>query len=224
VILPIRTSWIASKVWGRPITQPLRFAPGDSSLVSFTRTARCCAGPAAGASPPQPASTATFRRKLAATFRADLFYRLAVVRLRVPPLRERPEDIEPLAQHLLAQASRRFGLEGPPPLSPAALQQIVTHRWPGNVRELRNFCERLVALSGDGEAPHATPPSRDAVDETADLAFNEAKAEWVARFDVQCLTRLLERCQGNVAEAARKSGIDRVHLFRLIKKYGLRQS
>jgi len=159
-----------------------------------------------------------------ATFRADLFYRLAVVRLRVPPLRERPEDIEPLAQHLLADAARRFGLERPPPLPPAALQQIITHRWPGNVRELRNFCERLVALSGDGETPPAATPSRDAVDETGDLPFKEAKAEWVARFDVQYLTRLLERCQGNVAEAARRSGIDRVHLFRLIKKYGLRQS
>jgi two-component system, NtrC family, response regulator GlrR len=159
-----------------------------------------------------------------AIFRADLFYRLAVVRLRVPPLRERPEDIEPLAQHLLAEASRRFGLDGPPPLSPAALQQIVTHRWPGNVRELRNFCERLVALSGDREAPPAAPPSRDAVGRERRPLLQEAKAEWVARFDVQYLTRLLERCQGNVAEAARRSGIDRVHLFRLIKKYGLRQS
>jgi transcriptional regulator of acetoin/glycerol metabolism len=93
------------------------------------------------------------------------------------------------------------------------------------VRELRNFCERLVALSGDGgTAPPAAPPRRDAMDETTDLPFKEAKAEWVARFDVQYLTRLLERCQGNVAEAARRSGIDRVHLFRLIKKYGLRQS
>jgi two-component system response regulator GlrR len=160
-----------------------------------------------------------------ATFRADLFYRLAVVRLRVPPLRERPEDIEPLAQHLLGEAARRFGLERPPPLTPVAVQQLVTHRWPGNVRELRNFCERLVALSGDGEsAPAALPPSRDAMDETVDLPFKEAKAEWVARFDVEYLTRLLERCQGNVAEAARSSGMDRVHLFRLIKKYGLRQS
>ena len=160
-----------------------------------------------------------------ATFRADLFYRLAVVRLRVPPLRERPEYIEPLAQHLVAEAARRFGLDRPPPLAPAALQQLGTHRWPGNVRELRNFCERLVALSGEADASSPTvPPSRDAMDQAAELPFREAKAAWTARFDVEYLTRLLERCQGNVAEAARRSGMDRVHLFRLIKKYGLRQS
>jgi two-component system response regulator GlrR len=159
-----------------------------------------------------------------ATFRADLFYRLAVVRARIPPLRERPEDIEPLALHLLAEAARRFGLEGPPPLSPAALQQLVTHRWAGNVRELRNFCERLVALSPAGDtAPPPASPGPASADDAADLPFKEAKAEWVARFDVQYLTRLLDRCQDNVAEASRRSGIDRVHLFRLIKKYGLRQ-
>jgi transcriptional regulator of acetoin/glycerol metabolism len=57
-----------------------------------------------------------------------------------------------------------------------------------------------------------------------DLPFKEAKARWVAQFDVDYLTRLLERCQDNVAEASRRSGIDRVHLFRLIKKYGLRRA
>jgi two-component system response regulator GlrR len=155
------------------------------------------------------------------TFRADLFYRLAVVRIRVPPLRERPEDIEALATRLLADAARRFGLEQPPPLTPAALQQLATHRWPGNVRELRNFCERLVALS-PGSEPLAAAPVDASAPDIAELPFKEAKAEWIARFDVQYLTRLLERCQDNVAEASRRSGVDRVHLFRLIKKYGLR--
>jgi DNA-binding NtrC family response regulator len=157
-----------------------------------------------------------------ATFRADLFYRLAVVRVRVPPLRERAEDIEPLALALLEDAARRFGLDRPPPLPASALQQLVTHRWPGNVRELRNFCERLVALSPGEEPARAAAPGGN-TDDGDDLPFKEAKARWVAQFDVDYLTRLLERCQDNVAEASRRSGIDRVHLFRLIKKYGLRR-
>jgi transcriptional regulator with PAS, ATPase and Fis domain len=158
-----------------------------------------------------------------ATFRADLFYRLAVVRLRVPPLRERPEDVQPLALALFAEAARRFGLDQAPALSPAALQELLSHRWPGNVRELRNFCERLVALAPAG-APLAPVSSAgpEALDPITELPFKEAKAQSVAQFDVQYLTRLLERCGDNVAEASRRSGIDRVHLFRLIKKYGLR--
>jgi DNA-binding NtrC family response regulator len=166
------------------------------------------------------------------TFRPDLFYRLAVVRLRIPPLRERPEDVELLATGLLKDAARRFGVERVPALPTDALARLVTHRWPGNVRELRNFCERLVALSSDAGMEAALPDPSTAADLAAathpsvaslvDLPYKDAKARWVAEFDVEYLSRLLERCQFNVAEAARRSGIDRVHLFRLIKKYGLR--
>ena len=163
------------------------------------------------------------------SFRADLFYRLAVFCVRVPPLRERIEDIEALVCAMLPEIAERLGLpDGPPPLDAETLQQLVTHRWPGNVRELRNFVERLAVLAdrasfddalGSTGAPGATVPSSLA---GADLPFKEAKAHAMAHFDITYLRRLLERCGGNVAEAARQSSIDRVHLFRLIKKYGLR--
>jgi DNA-binding NtrC family response regulator len=163
-------------------------------------------------------------------FRADLFYRLAVVRLRVPPLAQRPEDIDLLVPHLLQQIAPRGG--GPkalPQLTAETLRQLANHPWPGNVRELRNFLERLVALSGSRRVDLSTeleltsPIGRPSIDHLEELPFKEAKAQWTAHFDVEYLTRLLQRCDNNVAEAARRSGVDRVHLFRLIKKYGLRR-
>jgi two-component system response regulator GlrR len=94
------------------------------------------------------------------------------------------------------------------------------------VRELRSFCEHLVALAPEAatpEPPSAGAPPALAPGALADLPFKEAKARWVAEFDVAYLGQLLERCDFNIAEASRRSGIDRVHLFRLVKKYGLRQ-
>jgi DNA-binding NtrC family response regulator len=161
------------------------------------------------------------------TFRADLFYRLAVVHLRVPPLRDRPEDVELLVNTLLPEIATRLGIDPAPNLSRNTMQQLVTHPWPGNVRELRNFLERLVVLSGNAAPPLpqrelalAAPPPIEDLDQ---LPFREAKTRWVEHFDLMYLTRLLERHRFNVAEAARQSGIDRVHLFRLIKKYRLKE-
>jgi two-component system response regulator GlrR len=164
------------------------------------------------------------------TFRADLFYRLAVIHLRIAPLRERPEDVELLIKHLLPDVARRFGLNEPPSLAPETIQQMVSYPWPGNVRELRNFLERLATISRgsvsfDPVQELTIVPVRDrrSLDDLAHLPFKEAKAQWLAHFDVGYLTRLLGRCDNNVAEAARQSGIDRVHLFRLIKKYGIKR-
>jgi len=163
------------------------------------------------------------------TFRADLFYRLAVMHLRVPPLRHRPEDVELLVARLLPDIASRYGVPAPQ-LDRETLQQLVSHPWPGNVRELRNFLERLVALSRSGSPVQAVedlgPPAAAeglSIGELAHLPFKEAKAQWTATFDVSYLKRLLERCDQNVAEASRQSGIDRVHLFRLIKKYDLKR-
>jgi two-component system, NtrC family, response regulator GlrR len=161
------------------------------------------------------------------TFRADLYYRLAVLRVFVPPLRDRREDIPFLFDRLLESVSARLGVRAPE-LDPKTRQQLVAHPWPGNVRELRNFVERLVALSGevglDLDLSFAKSPSSEiAVDDLLDLPFRDAKAKWSEHFDVRYLARLLDRAKGNVAEASRTSGIDRVHLFRLIKKYGLRR-
>jgi DNA-binding NtrC family response regulator len=164
------------------------------------------------------------------TFRADLFYRLAVIHLRIPPLRDRPEDVELLIDHLLPDVARRVGLDAPPSLARETIQEMISHPWPGNIRELRNFLERLVTISRasvsfDPIQELKIVPVRDqrSLDDLAHLPFKEAKAQWLARFDVGYLTRLLARCDNNVAEAARQSGIDRVHLFRLIKKYGIKR-
>jgi transcriptional regulator with PAS, ATPase and Fis domain len=160
----------------------------------------------------------------AGTFRADLFYRLAVVHLRVPPLRHRPEDVELLVGRMLASIASSMAVPAPE-LSSETMQQLVSHPWPGNVRELRNFLERLVALSDRG-APELSRPlelsSRElTVADLESLPFRDAKARWIEHFDVTYLSRLLLRHGNNVADAARHSGIDRVHLFRLIKKYKL---
>lgn len=164
------------------------------------------------------------------TFRGDLFYRLAVVHLRIPPLRERSEDVPLLVRAMLPDAAARVGAV-PPKLSEEDMRKITAHHWRGNGRELRNFLERMVALSGDmGEIDFKSElglePSEGAqasLGELETLPFREAKARWVEQFDVAYLTRLLDRCNYNIAEAARQSGIDRVHLFRLIKKYQLRK-
>jgi DNA-binding NtrC family response regulator len=160
------------------------------------------------------------------TFRSDLFYRLAVAHLRVPPLRERPEDIELLARRFLPDVAARVGAQ-PKPLSTETIQEMVGYPWPGNVRELRNFLERFVTLTSGAvlDAPahevHLPSAPQLSVDELCTMPFREAKNAWIASFDVAYLSRQLERCDHNVAEAARRSEIDRAHLFRLIKKYGI---
>ena len=161
------------------------------------------------------------------TFRADLYYRLAVATVRIPPLRERTEDIPLIAEALLRELARRTGNASVPVLGPDELARLQAHPWPGNVRELRNFLERLAALHGDATLDpfaglEARGPARAVgLDDLLELPFREAKAAWIAQFDVEYVRRLLEACEHNVAEAARRSGIDRVHLFRMIKKYGL---
>ena len=163
------------------------------------------------------------------TFRADLYYRLAVVHLRIPPLRERREDIALMTERMLPMVAERMRVPVPS-LSDETMQQLVQHHWRGNGRELRNFLERLVALSqGPGpveisdELGLTEPPGDISIDALEQLPFREAKARWTEHFDITYLARLLERCNYNVAEASRQSGIDRVHLFRLIKRYKLRR-
>jgi transcriptional regulator with GAF, ATPase, and Fis domain len=167
-------------------------------------------------------------------FRADLYYRLAVSLVRVPPLRKRPEDVALLADRLLEQIGERLRLERAPELSPELRRLLVEHDWPGNVRELRNCLERWVINGCDPAG--AVPPGRSRrelpstdltsplLDRLGELTFHEAKSAWVASFDRAYLELLLRRCGFNVAEAARRANINRSHLFRLIKKYGIERS
>jgi DNA-binding NtrC family response regulator len=147
-------------------------------------------------------------------FRADLFYRLAVVRLRVPPLRERKEDIPVLVEHFLEQLRGRYGESVPPTLSALALGRLTAHDWPGNVRELRNAVERA-ALKSDEELPAmVTEPA-------ATEPYQAARDAFLADFERQFLVEALQQSGFNVTEAARRAGVELRYFRRLLQRYGL---
>jgi DNA-binding NtrC family response regulator len=155
-------------------------------------------------------------------FRADLFYRLAVIQVRMPPLRDRLDDLPVLAGNLLRSIGKERGLD----VSDVELDaELWQHAWPGNVRELRNYLEQLVILRRKPELMAAEEDR--AVELTSGLErmpLTEAKNELVARFEQRYVVQLLERTKGNVAEAARSAGVNRATLFRMIRRYGLRES
>jgi DNA-binding NtrC family response regulator len=156
-------------------------------------------------------------------FREDLYYRLAVAHLRVPPLRDRREDIPMLARHLLAN----FHKDAPNipvfPLTLEILESLQARPWRGNVRELRNVLQRAFVTS-----ELAVPSPSEAGDEFAplsevplEMSYQEARDVISSRFEQTYLRHALERYKGNVAKTARECGMDRATLFRLIKKHGI---
>jgi DNA-binding NtrC family response regulator len=163
----------------------------------------------------------------AGRFRADLFHRLAVLRVRLPPLRARKEDVALLARHFVAP--RRIEV------APDAIALLTAYDWPGNVRELRNIIVRATAGLADGEVlsashlelgaePPATgtpPPVAPVEPEDGDDDFHAAKRRRVAAWERSYLTDLLHRAGGNISRAARRGGLDRPYLHRLLKKHGL---
>jgi transcriptional regulator with GAF, ATPase, and Fis domain len=155
------------------------------------------------------------------TFRADLYYRLDVVKLRVPPLRERPEDIPPLVELFHRQLT---GQEGPPPAELVAT--LVSHRWPGNVRELRAAVERAVLL-GDALGPDpkgggaATVSGDEALFDDPQLSYRSAKERAMARWECWFVEELIRRNEGNQSRAARQARMDRNYLRELLRRYGL---
>jgi DNA-binding NtrC family response regulator len=156
------------------------------------------------------------------TFRPDLYYRLAVVTLPLPPLRQRREDLPLLVTELL----RRRGFE-PGPIRGPGLEVLSGHDWPGNVRELRNVLERALVLSRGAQGfealrlslqPQGTGPE---VPLRTDLPFAEAKQALVEAFERHYLRDVLARAGGNLSEAARQAGVDRKHLRALARRHGL---
>lgn len=144
-------------------------------------------------------------------FREDLFHRLVVVTLTVPPLRERAEDIPLLVAHF----SRALGskLE----LPPEALASLCAYRWPGNVRELKNAIERAMALG----VAHALPEDgRGAAPEPA--AYQAARERVLRTFTRAYLQAQLERHQGSVAKAAKEAGLARTYYYKLLEEHGLK--
>ncbi|MEQ9497272.1 MAG: sigma 54-interacting transcriptional regulator [Deltaproteobacteria bacterium] len=155
----------------------------------------------------------------AGRFRRDLFFRLAVVTVPLPPLRDRGEDVLLIAEHILDQLGARDALELDGPIESAML----AYQWPGNVRELRNAIERAVHLGAEHAIPMTSTPSRpeEPAGEAPDLPFKEAKEQIVVAFERAYVKRLLERHDGNISAASRDAGIDRNYLYRLIKKHQL---
>jgi DNA-binding NtrC family response regulator len=164
-------------------------------------------------------------------FRADLLYRLSVVQLELPPLRERREDVPALATHFIAQFAERHG-QPALPLGEAARRALLAYDWPGNVRELRNAMERAVVL-GDGEAieprdlpPHiasSSGPIRAVDAALAELTWQDARARALDAFERSFLAASLERHGGNVSATARALGLHRQSLQKMLRRLGLSQ-
>ena len=171
------------------------------------------------------------------SFREDLYYRLSVVHVDLPPLRERPEDIPTLVQQFLEESTKR----GAHPegarftISNDAMMKLQAYPWPGNVRELKNTIERAVSLADATElgmqdlmpASQKTPPvflpggtAEQFVEN--ETPFKDAKQKVVDAFEVQYIKALLDKHGDNISRSARAAGLTRYHLRELAKRYGLR--
>ena len=159
-------------------------------------------------------------------FREDLFFRLHVFPIRIPPLRERPEDVLPLAQHFLALHG---AAEGKPDcaLSAAARRRLVAHRWPGNARELENAIQRALVLAPrgaalaeehfDGLAAEPPPPEVEGLEHAGD----EPLRDTLARVEAWLIRAALERNAGRRSETARRLGLTREGLYKKMKRFSV---
>jgi DNA-binding NtrC family response regulator len=158
------------------------------------------------------------RRVSLGAFRQDLYYRLAVARVRLPPLSERAGDIPLLGEHFVREHAARDNQ--PHSLSREQLQRLACRRWPGNVRELRNVVEQLLTF-GIEELPPIEETEASTAGETQP-PFKVAKERLVRRFERQYLTAVMAQHGGNITAAASASEVDRVHFLRLLDRHGLR--
>jgi transcriptional regulator with PAS, ATPase and Fis domain len=154
-------------------------------------------------------------------FRSDLFFRLAVLEVRLPPLRERLDDLPALVEHLLEVFGRRDDPQAAFVREPDFVDALAGHAWPGNVRELRNHLERCLALHE--RAPLAAS-SAAAEDWPIDLdrSLRDVRDGAARIIERRYLEAVLERHERNITAAARASGIDRIHFYRLLARHGLR--
>ena len=179
----------------------------------------------------------------AGRFREDLYYRLTVVRVVLPPLRERKEDIPLLAKHFLRGGFFNKDGDGKPIVHGVgrdALDTMMSYHWPGNVRELLNVIERACAyaedeyihpeqlpehISGIGVVRRRASPgsatAKDRLDRAQDKPFKEAKEDWVSSFERDYIVNLLKKNSFNISHAAREADIDRKYFRKLMKKYAI---
>ncbi|MBI2894318.1 MAG: sigma 54-interacting transcriptional regulator [Deltaproteobacteria bacterium] len=159
----------------------------------------------------------------AGRFRSDLYFRLAVLKITLPPLRARPEDIHLLAERILcavgAKDAARERL-----LSPETIARLEHAAWPGNVRELKNYLERCLVFEGAPVEDEADSSLSQPDDGGIDLPFVEARRRALSAFEGRYVAALLGRNRGQpIAQAARVAGIDRNYLYRLMRRHGLKE-
>jgi two-component system response regulator AtoC len=156
----------------------------------------------------------------AGSFREELYYRLSVVTVKLPPLRDRQEDIPHLARFFLERFSRRYGksLSG----SQRFYEALLSQRWPGNVRQLKNVMERLTALHPGGVLEpkdlEEDSPNGEAASSLSSLPWKDAREQYLASFENSYAQAVLARCNGNVSAAAREAGVDRKTFYSLLRR------
>ena len=170
-------------------------------------------------------------------FREDLYYRLAVIKIDLPPLRKRPEDLPILVEHFLDDASKKFNKPAPN-ITFSTMQKLRAYHWPGNVRELRNFIERACLLANENRIetkylnvkPNAQAhEAKDSQDQEAyvqmvlerQMPFKDAKQAIVEQFELQYWKTLLETTKGNISKAARMSSMHRKSVEYIVRKLDL---
>jgi two-component system response regulator HydG len=154
-------------------------------------------------------------------FREDLYYRLSVVSLKIPPLRERREDIPPLVSHFIRHSSRREG-KRVTSVTPETMERLVQYPWPGNVRELENAVERAVVVASAEQIDLAMLPEEiqewSPASRPSARPLEEYTLEEMERY---LLERTLERTGGNKSEAARLLNVHRRSIYNRLRKYGM---
>jgi DNA-binding NtrC family response regulator len=168
------------------------------------------------------------------TFRGDLYFRIAVITVRVPPLRERTEDLPHLIRAFLKQLD---ALDSESLFGPDVLAELANHEWPGNVRELRNYVERSIVLQTarlsftPGSTPGvagptgtSTPSGEVSAAVDVNVPYKVAKEQLIDGFERAYVRAVIAACNGNMTRAARMAGIDRMYLHRLVQKHGSRSA
>ena len=157
-------------------------------------------------------------------FRQDLFHRIYVFPLVLPPLRERREDIPALVKHFAAQVSAQNGWK-PVPFSEEAMAELQSHMWPGNVRELRNMVERLMLLATNGQVDLATVemalPKGSDISVAASTFSSGSLADRADAFEREVILAELKRSHSNVSLAAKSLGLERSHLYKKAEHLGI---
>jgi two-component system NtrC family response regulator len=153
-------------------------------------------------------------------FREDLFYRLNLITIRLPPLRERRSDIALLARHIAASVALGFGL-GEVTLAPSALDWLIAQPWPGNIRQLKQTLERTLLLSGKTQLAQADFLATSAVDDCAPGTRLGVDGMTIEQVERQMIAQALQQHVGNISRVAKALGLSRTALYRRLERHGL---